>query len=109
MKAVDRAMTRAVQGLPFVDYVLVDGNRCPSDLIVKSESIVKGDRKSFSISAASILAKVIRDDLLVSLDELYPEFGFSQHKGYGTRLHCKSVKRYGASIWHRKSFIGKYL
>ena len=60
---------RAVQGLPFVDYVLVDGNRCPSDLIVKSESIVKGDRKSFSISAASILAKVIRDDLLVSLDK----------------------------------------
>lgn len=109
VRAVDRAMVRAVRGLPFVDHVLVDGNRTPINLDASSEVIVKGDRKSFSISAASIVAKVIRDDLLVSINELHPEYGFSQHKGYGTQLHRMAIEKYGASIWHRRTFIGKYI
>lgn len=85
------AMRRAVEGLEKTpSYVLVDGNRMP-DLPVPAETIIKGDANSASIAAASILAKVARDRKLRELDKLYPKYGFSKHKGYGTKAHYEAI------------------
>ena len=81
-----------------VDGLPVKGLPC------ESRSIVKGDALSISISAASIVAKVTRDRILMELDTQYPEYGFSSHKGYGTEQHLKALKKHGASPVHRKSF-----
>jgi len=66
--------------------------------------IIKGDSKSLSIAAASIIAKVSRDKIMLSYDKRFPEYGFSKHKGYGTRLHIEAIKRYGPCELHRKTF-----
>ncbi|MEE8317842.1 MAG: ribonuclease HII [Candidatus Omnitrophota bacterium] len=84
-------------------YVLVDGNIDPG-LPYRTVLIVKGDSKSSSIAAASIVAKVTRDRMMCSYDKLYPDYGFSRHKGYGTRYHLKAIQRYGPCRIHRKSF-----
>jgi ribonuclease HII len=84
-------------------YVLVDGNIDPG-LPYKTALIVKGDSKSFSIAAASIVAKVTRDRMMCTYDKLYPNYGFSRHKGYGTRYHLKAIRKYGPCRIHRKSF-----
>lgn len=98
------AMKRAVEGLvtPF-DKVLVDGNRCPQ-LDCQCEPVVKGDGKVLSISAASILAKVHRDDEMRELDKLYPEYGFANHKGYPTQSHLQALERLGLIEGYRHSF-----
>lgn len=104
------AMTRAVSGLQIpADYALVDGNRTPPDISVPVETVVKGDSKSFSIAAASILAKVTRDRLLIEYDEQYPQYGFLQHKGYGTKAHIEAIQKYGPCDIHRPSFIKNFL
>ncbi len=101
------AMRRAVEGLEKTpSYVLVDGNRMP-ELSVPAETVIKGDANSASIAAASILAKVARDRKLRELDELYPEYGFSKHKGYGTKGHYEAILKYGPSPVHRMSFLKK--
>ena len=101
------AMRRAVEGLEKTpSYVLVDGNRMP-ELSVHAETVIKGDANSASIAAASILAKVARDRKLRELDELYPEYGFSKHKGYGTKAHYEAILKYGPSPVHRMSFLKK--
>lgn len=98
------AMKRAVEGLAIQpDFVKVDGNKVP-DWRWPSEAIVKGDLKVAEISAASILAKVIRDQQMVELDAQYPEFGFAQHKGYPTKLHLEKLQQYGPLPGHRCSF-----
>lgn len=98
------AMQRAVEGLtPQPDWVKVDGNRCPK-WSYPSEAIVKGDSKVAEISAASILAKVARDQQMVQLHEQYPEYGFAQHKGYPTALHLEKLQQHGALPEHRRSF-----
>lgn len=109
LNAAMLAMKRAVEGL-FVpaDYAMVDGNRMPS-LSVPGECIVKGDARSMSIAAASILAKVSRDRLCRGYAEKYPEYGFDRHKGYGTKLHVEMLKKYGPCEIHRKSFLKKIL
>jgi len=95
------AMKRAVEGLSVVpSYVLVDGNKMP-DISIMAETVVKGDANSASIAAASILAKVARDKKLIELDEIYPEYGFSKHKGYGTKAHYEALIKYGPSPVHR--------
>lgn len=86
-------------------YVIVDGNM-RLDLPLPYTSIVKGDTKSLSIAAASILAKVTRDRIMLNYDKLYPEYGFARHKGYPTREHRDILKRIGPSRIHRKSFQG---
>ncbi len=101
------AMQRAVAGLSNVpDYVLVDGNRLP-ELRVSAQTVVKGDANSASIAAASILAKVARDRNLRELDKMYPQYGFSKHKGYGTKAHYEAILEHGPSPVHRMSFLKK--
>ena len=103
------AMQRAVLGLKVLpDYVLVDGNRCPTFAAeggnIASQSVVKGDARVAEISAASILAKVARDDEMVALDKLHPEYGFAQHKGYPTKDHLEKIIEHGVLDNYRRSF-----
>ncbi|HHR5878170.1 TPA: ribonuclease HII [Providencia alcalifaciens] len=98
------AMQRAVEGLLIKpEFVLVDGNRCPK-LDIPSQAVVKGDSLVQEISAASILAKVVRDREMVELDKAFPEYGFAKHKGYPTAYHLKKLAEFGATEFHRKSF-----
>jgi ribonuclease HII len=104
LQATLLAMQRAVKGLSIQpDEVLVDGNRLP-DLSMPAQAIVKGDSKVQAISAASILAKVERDKLMVDYHQLYPEFSFHVHKGYGTKQHLAEIEQCGFLDIHRKTF-----
>ena len=85
-------------------HILVDGNAIPKELPAPAHAIIKGDLKSLSIAAASILAKVERDRLMVEMDEVYPGYGFAGHKGYSTAVHTAALKKQGACPIHRKSF-----
>lgn len=108
LNAAMLAMKRAVEGLIVIpEIVLIDGNRIP-DTLPKAVSVVKGDAKSQSIAAASILAKVARDRYMKEMDKKYPEYQFSKHKGYGTKLHYEMVDKYGLCDIHRPSFFKKY-
>lgn len=99
------AMRRAVDGLSVKpDYLLVDGNKCRG-FDIPAESVVKGDGISQSIAAASVLAKVTRDRICMSLDKIYPQYGFAAHKGYPTREHKLKVFEYGFCPEHRMSFL----
>ncbi|MBT4328781.1 MAG: ribonuclease HII [Gammaproteobacteria bacterium] len=98
------AMKRAVEQLSCpIDKVLVDGNRLP-DLSLPAEAIIKGDSKIEAISAASIIAKVARDQMMLELHQQHPEHGFDRHKGYPTKLHFEMLKKYGVLEQHRRSF-----
>jgi len=98
------AMQRAVLGLSVEpEYVYVDGNRCP-ELPYPSEPVVKGDSRIKEISAASILAKVVRDREMQALHECYPDYGFARHKGYPTPAHFAALKEHGPIPEHRRSF-----
>ena len=89
--------------------ILVDGNFKIREYSGKQEAVIKGDAKSLSIAAASIIAKVTRDRMLVEEDKNYPEYGFAKHKGYGTKAHREALLKYGACPIHRKSFLTKIL
>lgn len=103
------AMNRAIDGLlKKVDYVLVDGD-CIKDCEYPHECVVKGDAKSASIAAASILAKVERDRYMLEMAEKYPQYSFEKHKGYGTALHIAAIKEFGPCEIHRKTFIKKFV
>ena len=109
LKASLLAMKRAVEGLTQQpEYALVDGNQLPA-LSVPAECIVKGDAKSASIAAASILAKVARDNYMTEQAKLYPNYAFEKHKGYGTEEHRKRLLQYGTCPIHRPSFLKKIL
>lgn len=98
------AMKRAVEALAFpVEYVIVDGDRCPR-LTCQVGCLIKGDSKLEAIMAASIVAKVSRDQEMVALDKRYPSYGLAQHKGYGTKVHLHAIRKFGATEMHRKSF-----
>ncbi|MGR9013217.1 MAG: ribonuclease HII [Gammaproteobacteria bacterium] len=104
LQATLLAMQRAVMGLSIQpDGVLVDGNRLP-DLTVPAQAIVKGDSKVQAISAASILAKVERDKLMVAYHQHYPDFAFHVHKGYGTKQHLAEIEQFGFLDVHRRTF-----
>lgn len=106
LNAAQLAMRRAVAMLsPAPDFVLVDGN-VARDFTVPTQTIVKGDSRSMSIAAASILAKVARDRYCEEMDKTYPQYQFAKHKGYGTALHMSLIRQFGASPVHRKSFMG---
>ncbi|MCF7516818.1 ribonuclease HII [Pseudoalteromonas sp. L21] len=99
------AMSRAVEGLSVKpEFVFIDGNRVPTQLTVPAQAVVKGDSLVAEISAASILAKVARDDEMIELDKRYPDYGFAGHKGYPTKAHFAALEQYGAIAEHRKSF-----
>ncbi|MBQ2813310.1 MAG: ribonuclease HII [Clostridia bacterium] len=109
LQATFLAMKRAVEGLPVkADYALIDGNRMPP-LEINGETVIKGDSLSMSIAAASIIAKVTRDRLMLEIDKEYPQYLFSQHKGYGTALHYEMLEKHGISPVHRRSFLKKIL
>ncbi len=99
------AMRRAVEALSVkADFALIDGN-CSRGFSIPTETIVGGDAKSFSIAAASILAKVTRDRMCIELDREYPEYGIAKHKGYPTKDHMEAVRKYGIAPIYRKSFL----
>ncbi len=99
------AMRRAVEALPVVaDFALIDGN-CSRGFTIQTEAVVKGDSLSYSIAAASILAKVTRDRGCAELDRLYPMYGIAKHKGYPTKEHMDAVRQFGPSPIHRRSFL----
>lgn len=104
-QATHKAMENAVKNLSVEpEYIFIDGNdNIPFDY--PYTYIVKGDAKSQTIAAASILAKVSRDRLMVELDAKYPQYGFAKHKGYGTKAHMEAIQKYGVSEVHRKSFM----
>ena len=103
LRATHKAMKEAAEAIPEADYILVDGLPVPG-LPRESCNIVKGDAKSASIAAASIVAKVYRDRLMVELDKLYPGYGLAENKGYGTAEHLRALKELGVTAIHRKSF-----
>jgi ribonuclease HII len=118
------AMQRAVENLCVEpDFVLVDGNRCPTflsqnaqqgNIAIASRAVIKGDARVAEISAASIIAKVARDDEMIALDKCYPQYGFAKHKGYPTKFHLEKIHEYGVLDCYRQSFkpvakvLGKY-
>lgn len=108
LQATYLAMERAIQGLSVKpELALIDGNRA-KDFGLPVETIIKGDSRSASIAAASILAKVTRDDMMLELANTYPQYGFEIHKGYGTKAHYAALDEHGISPIHRMSFLKKY-
>jgi ribonuclease HII len=106
LQATKRAMIKAVGQLnPAADFLLVDALQL-KELNLPQKAIIHGDAISASIAAASIVAKTYRDDLMRELDKIYPEYGFANHVGYGTRAHFEAIKKHGACPLHRKSFRG---
>ncbi|EKG9563448.1 ribonuclease HII [Vibrio parahaemolyticus] len=104
LQATMVAMQRAIAGLNVQpDLALIDGNRCP-ELPMDSQAVVKGDLRVAEISAASIIAKVVRDQEMEELDKQYPQFGFAKHKGYPTKAHFEAIEQHGVISEHRKSF-----
>ena len=109
LQATYLAMKRACENLTVkADFALVDGNRMPP-LAIPGETIVKGDGKSPSIAAASILAKVSRDRVMYDFDKIYPEYQFAKHKGYGTKIHTDAVLEHGPCPIHRLTFLKNIL
>ena len=107
LQATFLAMQRAIDGLDIKpDFALIDGNR-EKDFGLPVQTIVQGDGRSASIAAASILAKVTRDDLMESLAKEYPDYGFEIHKGYGTKAHYQALAEHGPSPVHRMTFLKK--
>ena len=105
LSATRQAMTVAITSLPIaIDAILVDGPLKLVNVNTPQKPVVRGDRLSLSIAAASILAKVSRDRYMIALDELYPDYGFRRHKGYGTAEHLAALDRHGPCIEHRRSF-----
>ncbi|MEN2281519.1 ribonuclease HII [Algoriphagus sp. SE2] len=99
------AMTRAIQGLKISpEHLLIDGNRFKSDLKTPYTCVIKGDGKYASIAAASILAKVHRDNFMEQLAEEFPQYGWERNVGYPTKSHREGIQEFGSCIWHRKSF-----
>jgi ribonuclease HII len=99
------AMRRALNGLPEpAEHVLLDARRIP-ELAVPQDALVKGDRRSYSIAAASIIAKVERDAMMEALDAAYPQYGFARHMGYATREHLDALSKHGPCPIHRRSFL----
>ncbi len=108
LNATKLGMKQAIENLSVKpELVLIDAVKI--DTYVPTESIIKGDAKSYNIAAASILAKVTRDKLMLELDKKYPEYNFKKHKGYGTKEHIENLKKFGKCEIHRNSFIKHFV
>lgn len=105
LQASLRAMAISVSELnQQPDFVMIDGNKIPADLTIKAEAIVKGDDRVPCISAASIIAKVARDQEMIEMDSVYPGYGLAKHKGYPTKVHMEALQKLGVTDIHRRSF-----
>ena len=110
LQATKLALKRAIEGLKTKpDLILVDALTNIDTLGIPYKSIIKGDAKEYSIAAASIIAKVTRDRMMYEYDQIYPQYGFAGHKGYGTAKHIAAIKEYGPCILHRKTFIKNFM
>ena len=110
LNATKKALTNSLKELKNKpDVILVDALEGINTLGIPYISIVKGDAKAYSISAASIIAKVTRDRIMKEYDEVYPEYGFAGHKGYGTAKHIQAIKKYGICPLHRKTFTKNFI
>ncbi len=108
LQATYLAMQRAIDALEAkAEFALIDGNRS-KDFGLPLKTVIKGDSLSASIAAASVLAKVSRDDVMLEMAEKYPQYGFEVHKGYGTKVHYEALRQYGASPIHRATFLKKF-
>lgn len=108
LNATKLGMLKCIQNIPVTpELVLIDAVKIDTD--VPTVSVIHGDALSYNIAAASILAKVTRDRLMVELDKKYPEYNFKKHKGYGTKEHIEALKKYGKCEIHRDSFIGHFV
>lgn len=109
LRASHLAMQRAIAGLsPRADFALIDGNMIPRGLVIPAEALIKGDARSLSISAASIVAKVCRDAIMVGLAQQHPDYGWQTNAGYGTPAHLAALRHLGPSPHHRRSFAPVY-
>lgn len=108
LNATKLGMKKALEGLSIKpDIALIDAVKIDTE--IKQENIIKGDALSYNIASASILAKVHRDRLMMELDKKYPLYAFAKHKGYGTKVHIESLKKYGKCPIHRESFIKNFI
>lgn len=106
LEATKKAMILAVQNLKLkADFLLIDALEL-KNIDLPQKGIIKGDSVSASIAAASVLAKVYRDNLMKEFDKTYPEYGFAKHAGYGTKVHFEALRKHGTCVLHRKSFRG---
>lgn len=108
LQATYEAMRQAIQNLAVTPDILLNDAVTIPEVNIPQVPIIKGDAKSISIGAASIIAKVTRDHLMVEYDKVMPEYGFASNKGYGSQVHIEALKKYGASPIHRQSFIGNF-
>ena len=109
LNATKKGLTTALKELTEKpDLILVDALTGIDTLGIPYQSIIKGDAKSYSIAAASIIAKVTRDRIIRELDKIYPQYGFEKHKGYGTKMHIEAIKEYGITPLHRKTFVKNF-
>ena len=110
LNATKKAVTMAISSLKVKpDLILVDALTNIDTCGIPYKSIIKGDAKEYSIAAASIIAKVTRDRIMRQWDEVFPEYGFKGHKGYGTKKHIEAIKEYGPCMLHRKTFIKNFI
>jgi ribonuclease HII len=110
LNATKLALKRAIEGLEVKpNIILVDALTNIDTCGIPYKSIIKGDAKEYSIAAASIIAKVTRDRMMLEWDKVYPEYGFAKHKGYGTAAHIKALKENGPCMLHRRSFIKNFI
>lgn len=109
LQATYEAMRQAISGLNVVPDILFNDAVTIPDVEIRQIPIIKGDAKSVSIAAASVLAKVTRDHMMVEYDKIYPEYGFAKHKGYGTAAHIAAIRALGPTPIHRRTFIKKCL
>ena len=110
LNATKKGLTQSLKELDVKpELILVDALTGIDTLGIPYRSIIKGDAKSYSIAAASIIAKVTRDRIMRQWDELYPQYGFEKHKGYGTKMHIEAIKEYGICPLHRKTFVKNFI
>ena len=110
LNATKKALTLAIKNLEIKpQHILVDVLQKIDTYGIPYTSIIKGDSLSYSISAASIIAKVTRDKIMLEWDKVYPQYGFAKHKGYGTASHIQAIEKYGICPLHRKSFVKKFI
>lgn len=109
LNATYEAMRMAIKSLSIAPQVLLNDAVTIPQVLIPQVSIIKGDAKSVSIAAASVMAKVTRDHMMEEYDSLFPEYGFAKHKGYGTAAHIRALKEFGPCPIHRRSFIKKYI